>query len=234
MFLAGAILFVVGNWIIMPIVTYGSAVQVPDLRGMDVAEAKQVLRDGDLVFLNDTSDYVWSEDIPANRIVRQDPPPYTTVMAGRSVRVVISRGAQFQEVPSVVSLSPVQAKLILVQQGFTVGRIRYSLRAQDDHSDPYVLAQDPQPGVVRASRSPVDLVVSVVPDMPDVRGRTLDEARGIIEPLGLRIGLVTYQVDLDLLPGSVIDQSIGPGQHIHEGEQVDVVVSQQPAQPPEQ
>lgn len=223
--LAGIILLVLGNWIIMPLVTRGSIVRVPDLYEFDVAVAKRALLDSDLVFINDSSDYVWDYDVPANHVVMQNPLPYTTVKTGRSVRVTVSRGPQLYPVPNVRDISPLQAKLRLQQQLFDVGTVTYILRTDNDRSEPFVKEQNPPPGAMLPRGTKVNLSVSIVPEMPDLTGRSLEEATQFIQLLGLQVGSVTFEESSDLLPRSVMSQSVPPGARIQAGDRVNLVAS---------
>lgn len=224
-FCAGVLLFVGGNWIVMPLVTRGRVVRVPDLYGLDVAVAKRTLLDGGLAFVSDSTDYLWDDDVPANNVVTQIPPPYSPVKRGRRVRVTTSRGPQLYPVPDVHNMSPTQAKLRLQQQFFGLGTVRYTLRTDEDRSESFVRDQTPRPGSALPRGAKVNLDVSILPQMPDLTGRGVEEARRYIELLGLRVGSVRYEQSDDLLPWSVLGQSIPPRRRIRAGDTVDLVLS---------
>jgi eukaryotic-like serine/threonine-protein kinase len=67
-----------------------AAVTVPDLRGLTVADANAALLPRGLRLVQGQP--VFSETVPLNAIVTQDPPPDTPAAAGRIVRVSLSRG----------------------------------------------------------------------------------------------------------------------------------------------
>lgn len=224
-FVAAMFVFVVGNWIVMPLATRGSVMRVPDLYGLDVAVAKRALLDSGLVFVNDSTDYLWDEDIPANHVVVQSPASYSLVKAGRRVRVTISRGPQLYPVPNVLNSSPVQAKLVLRQHQFAVGKVAFVLRTDADRSDPFILEQSPIAGIRLPRGRRVDVTVSLVPNMPDLSGRSYEEAKYYIELLGLEVGSVTSEQSADLLPWSVIRQSTPPGARVRVGDRVNLVLS---------
>ena len=216
---------VVGNWIVMPLVVYRSTTQVPDLYGIDVGVAKRELVSLDLVFVNDSTDYVADELIPANHIVSQDPSPYSEVKSGRRVHVVISRGPRPQPVPNVVNSGALEAKLRLNRAHLKLGRLDLRLRSRDERSDPYVLSQDPAAGTLVARGDSVYLAVSIAPVVPDLRNRSYDSAKAILHLLGLRVGSVTYRSDDRILPYSVVEQSVRPGSMATAGQSVNLVLS---------
>lgn len=216
---------VIGNWAVMPLITRGSKTIVPDLYQEDVAVAKRILNHRSLVFISDSSDYVWDEEVPANCVVSQEPSPYTIVKKGRRVRVVLSRGPRLYEVPAVVNRSAVEAGIRIEQQGFRIGIVRFSLRDADDRSDPFVVEQSPESGAMQPHRTSIDLVVSLAPHMPDLSGRGYEDAVQIIRMLGLQVGSTIYEKSEVLLPRSVVSQSVRPGQRIRRGDMVNLVLS---------
>ena len=223
--LSGAVLFAGGNWIVMPLVTRGSKTVIPDLYDVDVAVSKSALRRGSLVFVNDSTDYVWDEEVAANRAVRQEPAPYTVVKEGRRVHVVLSRGPQLYAVPDLRNSSATAARLRLAQEGFRVGAVALKLRRRDDRSEPLVIAQVPRAGEMRTRLTRVDVTVDVAPLMPDLSARSYREATELVQRMGLVIGSTVYERNDVLLPYSVVSQSIQPGTRIHVSDVVDLVLS---------
>ena len=225
---AGGVLLLAGNYIVMPLLTWRPTSVVPDLYGTDLAVAKRSLLEADLVFINDSVDFVHDPFVPTNHVVSQDPAPYSRVKTGRRVRVVISRGPQLFPVPEVTSTTPRDARLRLLQQGFRLGRVTYQLGGGGTDqvgSDIQVSAQDPQTGSLLARGDSVGIHVNIPPFMPDLRRRSLGEALQVIELMGLRRGQSSYAEAPQLLPLSIVEQSIPPGQRISRGERVDLVLS---------
>ena len=221
----GVGLFVIGNWVVMDVLTWRSESRVPDLYELDVAVAKKTLLDRGLVFINDSTDFVSDNTVPANHVVSQDPFPYSRVKSGRRVRVAISRGPRHYPVPNVISTEPKEAYLRLVQHGFRMGELRFQLDPTPGRSDMFVISQSPPPTTARAQHDSVDIVVRVRAVMPDLSARALHEVRQVIRMLGLRIGSVTYSGSSELLPYSVMEQSIPPGATIRRGDRVNLVLS---------
>lgn len=222
---SGLLMVVIGNWAVMPLITRGSKTIVPDLYQEDVAIAKRILNDRSLVFISDSSDYIWDDEVPANCVVSQEPSPYTIVKKGRRVRIVLSRGPRLYEVPSVVNRSAIEAGIRIEQQGFRVGTVRFNLRQTDDRSDPFIEEQSPELGAMRPHHTHIDLVVSIAPHMPDLSGRGYEDAVQIIRTLGLQVGSTIYAKSEVLLPRSVVSQSVRPGQRIRRGDMVNLVLS---------
>jgi len=94
-----------------------------------------------------------------------------------------------------------------------------------------VSAQDPEAGATVREGSTVELTVSTgVPTavVPDVIGRNVDEARGLLEGAGFTVVTETIERE-DEESGTVILQDPGPGAEVPEGSQVGLVVARAPS-----
>ncbi|MEP7327558.1 MAG: PASTA domain-containing protein, partial [Gemmatimonadota bacterium] len=90
-----------------------------------------------------------------------------------------------------------------------------------------VVATRPGPGASRPTGTAVDLVLSSGPPptgVPSVRGMTLDDARRVLQQVGLSVGELTIQ-KRDGPAGVVLNQNPGTGARIVRGGRVDLVVS---------
>ncbi len=91
-------------------------------------------------------------------------------------------------------------------------------QASDDVDEGDVISQSPGEG--RAPRgSDVTIVVSTgtpTVEVPDVRGRSVDSARRILENSGLRVRIISLRI------GNVIRQSPGPGREVETGTRVTI------------
>ncbi|HVF20127.1 MAG TPA: Stk1 family PASTA domain-containing Ser/Thr kinase [Mycobacteriales bacterium] len=76
-----------------------------------------------------------------------------------------------------------------------------------------VIDQDPEPGERYRKGSAITLIISRGPDrvaVPDVRGKTEDEARKLLEAQRLVVVLAAREFSRDVPEGSVIEQNPGP------------------------
>ena len=76
----------------------------------------------------------------------------------------------------------------------------------------------------------IDLIVSLgqFPDkfiVPNLIGRSLQEAKKEIQQAGLALGNVSYQVENDFLPETVIAQSIEAGTEVSQGDTLSLLIS---------
>ena len=217
--------YVLAEFVIMPAYTGHGEVMVPDVVEIDMAKAKRVLADSGLVFVSDSTDWEYHPDLPTNTVISQLPRAYTVVKPGRRVRVRVSRGQQLFPVPDVVGKPLIQAVLQLRQAGYEVGQVVYVLRTTEDRSERFVLSQHPPARTRIPLNEMLGFEVSVIPEMPNLVGSSESSAIGILAALGLDVGTVERRRNADLLPGSVAEQSIPPGQRIRSSDVVDLTIS---------
>lgn len=209
------------NWIFPP------DVQVPDVVGRHLDEARDMLREAGLDYA--LARRVHHPEVPEFHVIAQDPDPQRTVKAGRVVELAMSLGPEIAQVPDVTGLPEREARLILTQQGFTLGHVEEEFRLDVDPNQ--VVAQFPEPGEPWERGKPVDLWVARAYQqtprvtLPDFRGLTLDEMRAELARLGLLEGQVWPEPTDRVPPGRIIDQNPPPGQEADVGSTVAFVYS---------
>lgn len=119
---------------------------------------------------------------------------------------VASATTKTEDVPDVIGLSLEQAKKALRAAGYT----NVAVKQQDSNKDDgTVLAQVPMPG--SSSASTVTLTVArKVTTLPDLTGKTLSDAKSILEGLGVTVN-TTDVVDNTKTDGTVISQDPAGG-----------------------
>lgn len=223
-FLAG---FLLSNFVLMPLlVRHGAEVEVPDLQGMEYAKAAQLLAEKGLEIAS--GGWRFDQDQPDSTVISQEPEPRMMIKRGRSVKVVISRGAEKLAVPYLAGLTVVRAVNLLDRTGLTAA----SIDSLESDSVAYgcVIKSEPEPGVRLERGGGVMLTVSKGPTegrmlMPDLIGKKLAEHQGQLVAQGLVIGEVKYVPGQSLEPGTIVMQAPQPGFVVRRGDTVDLAVS---------
>ncbi len=137
-------------------------VTVPDVTGMEQAEAGEALEEAGLT-LGDVSEE-YSEDVAEGEVISQDPAADETVEEGSSVDLVVSLGPEVEEVtvPDVTGMEQAEAEEALEEAGLSVGDVdeEYS----DEVDEGVVISQDPAADETAEEGASVDLVVSAGPE----------------------------------------------------------------------
>lgn len=130
-------------------------------------------------------------------------------------------------VPGVVGLRYEDAERLLDSMGFAPRK--GETRMDREHPAGVVVVQNPLEGskVKRGRR--VYLMVSggeLTVTVPNVRGRTLRDARFALEKEGLKLGGVEYAASEEFPANTVVEQKISPGSRVKRDVYVSLVVSQ--------
>ncbi len=203
-------------------------VSVPDVVGMTQATAEAAIVGANLTVGTVTT--INSDTIPAGEVISQNPVGGTTVDEGSAVNLTVSLGAPDIAVPNVVGLSQANASANILGAGLTVGTVSTSNSSTVPAGD--VISQDPVAGVLAASNSAVNIVVSLGPvqvPVPGVVGLTQVAAEAAITGAGLTVGTVSTASSDTVPAGDVISQNPVAGTIVSEGSGVDMEVSTGPA-----
>jgi serine/threonine-protein kinase len=213
--------------IVMPMVTrHGDEFPLPDFTGQKYIEAEVRLNDLDLKYEEASQEY--SPGAEAGVILHQFPIAGTKVKSGRTIKFVTSLGKKMVAIPTLAGESVRQAMLDLETAGLDLGEIAWAF--SDTLPERVVVFSYPAAGSEIPLGSPVNLMVnrgraSNFTYMPKVIGLTMDEGTKRITDKSLKVGVVTYRVDENYLPETVLEQSEPEGTELDVGTEIDLVVS---------
>jgi len=225
--IAGVIIFLLFfNYLAMPwYVKHSKLNTVPNVVGLQFNDAKRILDDAGLNVKQ--GDVRYDDTKPIGIILEQNPPADQVVKSGRRVYLVVCGGEQMVEVPKLSGRSMRDAKFTLEQRGLDIGSVVKKFSNQ--FPEEYVINQVIQPGSKVKKYTKIDVIVSNGPQIgniiiPDLVGKTLDEAKRIILERRLKVGKVTYQPS-DLPAGQVVDQYPKKDKSALENTAVDIFVT---------
>jgi beta-lactam-binding protein with PASTA domain/tRNA A-37 threonylcarbamoyl transferase component Bud32 len=171
---------------------------------------------------------------PAGTVLAQSPEAGFLIGKGGEVSLTVSKGIEMTVVPQVIGLSQEEAEAQLKDAKLLIGQV-----IQRDVNLPagQVLAMQPAPGAQLAAGTKVTLVVSSGKvQVPELRGKTQEEAIQALQQLGFAVGIEPRDDvncrsgDPASTCGKVIDQrpvnSLAP-----RGSTVVIVVARVPASP---
>ena len=218
--------FVMNEWIMPAYTKHGQALPVPDVTRMRFEDAREILESNKLRIIRSEERY--DSSFPEGYVIEQTPRAGSLVKTGRRVYVILSRGPRRFAMPRLVDRSERDAKLMLAKNGLVIGEKSYEY--SNHYPEGVVIHQSIAPGVQVQMGTKVDITLSLgpVPDqfvVPSLEGRTLDDARDLLARSGLKLGLIRYKVVPELLPETVLKQSIEAGTTVNKDEVIDLVVS---------
>jgi len=204
-------------------------VEVPNFIGQPL-EAAQKMAEAAQVSLQ-VGDQVYSADRPPNTVVSQEQPAGKLVKRGRSISVAVSMGAETVIVPDVERRSLLEARLLIDEAQLRVGEMRETFDEQVKGG--FIMEQDPQPGARVERGRTINLVVSKGPqrlEMPNVIGQPLNDARRLLQDVGVTLSEVRTITNTDLQPGVIVAQSPQAGTRIKATDPISVTVTVRPGQ----
>ncbi len=157
--------------------------QVPEVApGADISEVNQLIRDQGLQPV-DAGEAPSSA--PEGTLAKVDPAPGTVLPMGAHVKVYTSKGSQPVTLPDLRGKTTEEAQQMLTDLGITVSGNRPQFDRSVAAGD--VVGTDPAAGTTVESGSSVVLLVSDAVKMPEVLGKSVAEARDVLEGLGLTV-----------------------------------------------
>ena len=209
---------------------FGQEVPVPDLTGMTVAQATDVLAKSSLGINVLAEKY--DEKIPSGQITTQDPKANTNVKEDRVINVTVSKGTKDVEVIDVTGLKRADAISRLEKSGLEVDKVEEVFDTEAAVGT--VVSQTPGSGKRVKAGSSVSLQISKGPEnpgkivIPNLVGMDVTEAAGVLKANKLVMGNIEQRESNDYYVDEIISQAAEAGTETKEGAAIDVVVSSGP------
>ncbi|MHB0948807.1 MAG: PASTA domain-containing protein [Gemmatimonadaceae bacterium] len=196
-------------------------VTVPNVIGLQVADAERLLTQKG--FKPERGETRSEGVAPKNTVVEQTPPAGGKELVGTTVRLVVSGGQRTGTVPIVTGLTQDQAEEALAAAGFDVGDV--TERASNEARGT-VIESRPRGGGPAPMPGSVALVISAGPgtvQVPDLTGRTVQEARQLLQQLGLEVGELSSESSAG--PPIIVSQTPLAGNAVAPGTRVNIRTS---------
>ena len=220
---------VIMDKIVMPLyVQLGDETDLPDVIEMPVSEAQTLLSaQGFQIVIRDS---LYDANHPAGIVIEQNPYPYAVVKEGRRVYLTVSIGEKPIIMPNLFGVSPREAELILDTHELKLGSKNYVY--SDRYHEGTVMGQSYPQGQEIKSRARIDIIISlgqlrVEAVVPDLVGKSLHEARERLRAVKLKIAEVKWEERDNILPETIISQSLSVGQNFSPDETISLVVSKE-------
>ncbi|MCF8018218.1 MAG: Stk1 family PASTA domain-containing Ser/Thr kinase [Vallitaleaceae bacterium] len=201
-------------------------ITMPSLEHIPYSEAEAILEDLSLTI--EVASSAYSDTHDKDTIISQDPVEGTIVGKEANIKVILSLGVESFEVPDVMELNYDVAKDLLEDANFE-GVI--SQEYNENIPVGVVFEQDPEFGTMMEKGSQVKLKVSLGKEdvfvvVPDVRRKSLDEAKALLSGAGLKVGPnISESYNDEIVEGQVIAMTVMPGTTVKEGYEVDLTIS---------
>ena len=202
----------------------GSKISIPSIVGLSETEARNSLNPIGIKLLVINKSY--SEDVPAGMVITSNPGGGGHLSKGGTVGVVISKGPERINVPTLAGMTPDAAATALTSAGLKVGSTTQSYSSTITNG--MVIDGDPIAGTAVKRNSLVNILVSKgiqTLQLNSYVGQSGDQASNELTSAGFKVKS-TFGYSESIPAGSVISQTPAGGAPIPVGSTVAIIVSQ--------
>jgi serine/threonine-protein kinase len=216
------------EYIIMPMYTrHNTGQYLMDVQGKTLEEAIAMIEAED--FRAILSDTMYTNKVAEGIVVDQYPKPNMKVKTGRTVRLKISTSEKLVSIPNLIGQSLRSAELILQQASLLIDTVYFEYNPEFPKGT--IAWQYPKANDTMKKGFGIQVTVSkgLPPDyfyqVPNVIGLSLNQAKEYLAKARLKVGKISYHEDQDLVPYTVLDQSISEGTVLDRPMNINLVVS---------
>ncbi|RIM79144.1 Stk1 family PASTA domain-containing Ser/Thr kinase [Staphylococcus xylosus] len=199
--------------------------EAPDLTGKTEKEAEHILKENKLQMGKTTREY--SDKYPENKIIKTKPEKGERLEQNSKVDIVMSKGPQLAEMPSLYGMSKSEAINKLEDLGIKGTKVKQSYSKQNVAKG-LIESQNISPGdKVKVNNSNIELIESLGIKqvyVDDYENKSFKTAKEEIESKGFKVEVSEEKNDDKVKKDDVISQS-PKGEEVDEGSTISFVVS---------
>jgi len=218
---------IVAEYLVMPAYTRQNQNRIMiDIKNRNLDDALKILKSENYRY--EVSDTLYTNKFQLGTIVDQYPKPNTRVKSGRTVRLKIAQPEKSVAIPNLIGQSRRSAELELNQMGLLIDTVYTEYNPE--YPNGTIAWQYPKAGDRRKKGMGIQITVSkgMPPNffqVPNLIGLSINQARDLIFKSRLKVGKISYHQDQDLVPYTVLDQSIKNGTVLDVTATINLVVS---------
>tara|TARA_B110000014_G_C20028117_1_gene533784 strand:+ start:72 stop:827 length:756 start_codon:yes stop_codon:yes gene_type:complete len=218
---------IVAEYLVMPAYTRQNQNRIMvDVKNRNLDDALKILKSENYRY--EVSDTLYTNKFQLGTIVDQYPKPNTRVKSGRTVRLKIAQPEKSVAIPNLIGQSRRSAELELNQMGLLIDTVYTEYNPE--YPNGTIAWQYPKAGDRRKKGMGIQITVSkgMPPNffqVPNLIGLSINQAKDLIFKSRLKVGKISYHQDQDLVPYTVLDQSIKNGTVLDVTATINLVVS---------
>jgi len=218
---------IVAEYLVMPAYTRQNQNRIMiDIKNRNLDDVIKILKSENYRY--EISDTLYTNKFKLGTIVDQYPKPNTRVKSGRTVRLKIAQPEKSVAIPNLIGQSRRSAELELNQMGLIIDTVYTEYNPE--YPNGTIAWQYPKAGDRRKKGMGIQITVSkgMPPNffqVPNLIGLSINQAKDLIFKSRLKVGKISYHQDQDLVPYTVLDQSIKNGTVLDATATINLVVS---------
>ncbi len=200
-------------------------IKVPNFVGSTFEKAQALAQETGLEIAR--GEDVYSPDQEEGKITSQNPTADSVVSPGKLITVYVSKGKKDGVVPKIVGKDYKEASEYLKTFGFELGIVKTESSTLPEN---VIIEQSVEEGSTASKGTKIDVTVSdgkgkETVKMPNLIGKTPDEANAIIDTEGLKLGDATYEETTTTAQNLIFWQQYPEGTELEKGTAVSYKVS---------
>ena len=202
-------------------------VDIPNLTGKTVDEAKEILKQNKLNYIEEDQEY--NTEVPEGQIISQNP-PYVEgrkIKENTDIKVVVSKGTETTTVPKLKGLTKDEA-----EEAADDAKIKLDFQEETSKTVEagVIIKQEKSEGEKVNAGDTVKVYISIGTGIKQVKvvsvvGQDEETAKKTLEDLGLVIEKVNYSKDKSQTNGVVLEQSLSANTTVDEGSKITLTVN---------
>ena len=229
--LIAAMLFV---FILWPKISDKPDIEIPDVQGMTVKQARSTLEDKGFEVVGKTKKEA-SDEVDEDKVIGTDPEIGETLKEGSEVTLIVSTGSEKIEIEDYTGENYEKVKEKLEEAGINVIIDKKDVSKEENPVEGTILEQDVEPGVKLGEGDTITLVIpNVYISYPNFTDGTYTEAdvKKFCDENGLTLN-VTYVEDGSKQNGIVTYQNMAAGSKVSSGANLRIKVVKNPEKAPD-
>ncbi len=205
-------------------------IELPDFSGESIHNLDSLMETYSIRYV--IIDSIFSDNIPVETVIDQEPKPYTFVKENRRVYLtVVAKNKKLVELPNLIDLTKRRAISKLKSLGLSVGELSFVPdMAKNAVLKQLVDGKELESGVALPTGTKVDLVIGdglsdLLVELPLLEGLNLEDATLVLQMSSLNVGLAVYDKNVkDSTTAIIYSQrpNATEGKMINLGRNVDV------------
>ena len=223
--LGALVLGLVFVFFILPAITGGKEIEIPDVSDMSISKATKTLEDAGFE-VNDKNDEEYFDEIEKDKVIRTSPKAGKKYKKGKVITLVVSKGEEEFEIENYVGYDYNDAKDELEELDLEVD-IQKKQTSDSTVAENKVIEQFPSAGEKVKAGDTVTLyipeIVIVYPDFVS-ENWSVSQVKTFCDKYGVTL-TTTYEETSSYEPGTIISQTRAAGSTVASGSSIGIVVA---------
>ena len=219
-------------FIILPGFTSGKDIEVPDVSGLTVNEARTVLKNEGLKVASEIKED-YTDDVEKGKVTRTVPKKGSPVKKGKKITLYKSAGSNRIELEDYTGQEAEKVQLLLEEKGINVILEKKDVDKKSDYLDKsnIIIAQDPAAGekIMEGDNLKIYVpnIVIEYPDFMDSKLWNIDKIQSFCDEYDIRLTVKEVETE-DKPEGTILSQSRSATSNISKGDEITVEIAKKP------